>query len=135
MTTSIIYEGALHCTAVHNQSKTTIETDAPVDNKGKGARFSPTDLVCTALGTCMLTTMAIKADSMGIELKGASADVQKYMSTDAPRRIVKIAVKVQLPVLNTGEKEKLILESTGNNCPVAKSLHPDVVQEIEYVWS
>ena len=95
MTTSITYEGQLRCTAVHNQSGTSIETDAPTDNKGKGERFSPTDMVVTALGTCILTTMAIKAKDMVIELTGTTADVQKYMSTEPPRRIVKIEVFIQ----------------------------------------
>ena len=106
MTTSITYEGQLRCTAVHNQSNTSIETDAPTDNKGKGERFSPTDLVCTALGTCILTTMAIKALDIEIDLKGTSVDVQKYMSQDAPRRIVKIEVSVKFPYLNVDEKNK-----------------------------
>lgn len=134
MTTSLTYEGQLRCIAVHNQSGTNIETDAPTDNKGKGERFSPTDLVCTALGTCILTTMAIKANNMGIELKGTTVDVQKHMSTDAPRRIVKIEVWVHFPAVPMEEKDRITLETIGNNCPVAKSLHPDVIQEITYYF-
>ena len=135
MTTSITYEGQLRCTAVHNQSKTAIETDAPTDNKGKGERFSPTDLVCTALGTCLLTTMAIKALDIDIELTGTSVDVQKHMSQDAPRRIVKIEVFVKFPSLNVDAKNKEYLQRIGDNCPVAKSLHPDVDQVITYEWA
>ncbi|MES2774669.1 MAG: OsmC family protein [Bacteroidota bacterium] len=134
MTTSITYEGQLRCTAVHNQSKTSIETDAPTDNKGKGERFSPTDLVCTALGTCILTTMAIRASDMGIELKGTTVDVQKHMSTEPPRRIVKVEVSVYFPASHFEEKDMATLERIGNNCPVAKSLHPEIVQDIKYIW-
>jgi len=135
MTTSITYEGQLRCTAVHNQSNTSIETDAPTDNKGKGERFSPTDLVCTALGTCMVTTMAIKALELNIDLKGTVTHVQKFMSTDAPRRIVKIEVSVIFPALVIEQKDKDYLQRIGDNCPVAKSLHPDVAQVLTYQWS
>ena len=93
MTATIHYEGNLRCNAQHLQSGTSIETDAPTDNRGKGERFSPTDLVCTALATCMATTMAIKANDMNIELKGLSVDVKKYMESN-PRRISKIDVKL-----------------------------------------
>ena len=95
MTATILYEGNLRCNATHLQSGSSIETDAPTDNRGKGERFSPTDLVCTALGTCMITTMAIKAIDMGIELKGTTVDVKKHMLAD-PRRIGKIDVEVTL---------------------------------------
>lgn len=134
MTASIIYEGSLRCKAVHNQSHTAIETDAPTDNRGKGERFSPTDLVCTALGTCIITTMAIKATDLGIELAGSTVDIQKHMSTDPPRRIIKIDVNVHIPIEELDEKKKMILERIGDNCPVAKSLHPDVNLNITYEW-
>lgn len=135
MTASLVYNGALRCTAVHNQSGSGIETDAPTDNRGKGERFSPTDLTATSLGLCLITTMAIKATDMGIELEGATVEVQKHMSKEPPRRIVKIEVWVKLPVLNLSEKERQILEATGNACPVARSLHPDVEQAISYQWA
>lgn len=135
MTASIKYNGALRCEAVHEQSKTCIESDAPTDNRGRGARFSPTDLTCTSLGLCLLTTMAIKATDMGIELAGATAQVQKFMSKEPPRRIVRIEVAVQLPALGLSQKERDILEATGNACPVARSLHPDVEQVISYHWA
>ncbi len=134
MTTSITYEGQLRCTAVHNQSKSSIETDAPTDNKGKGERFSPTDLVCTALGTCILTTMAIRAKDMGLELTGTTVDVQKYMSTEPPRRIVKIEVTVNFPASHFEEKDMATMERIGNNCPVTRSLHPEIEQVITYNW-
>ena len=134
MTALLAYNGALRCNALHEQSKTTIETDAPTDNRGKGERFSPTDLTCTSLGTCLLTTMAIKATDMGIELEGATVGVQKYMSKEPPRRIVRIDVAVQIPPLNLSEKDREILEATGRACPVARSLHPDIEQVITYNW-
>jgi putative redox protein len=134
MTALLEYNGALRCTAQHVQSGTSIETDAPTDNRGKGERFSPTDLTCTSLGTCLLTTMAIKATDMGIELAGAKASVQKYMSKEPPRRIVRIDVEVSIPKLEISEKDKEILEATGRACPVARSLHPDVEQVVTYTW-
>ena len=133
MTATILYEGNLRCNAQHLQSGTIVETDAPTDNRGKGESFSPTDMVCTALATCMATTMAIKANDMNIELKGLSIDIQKNMVND-PRRISKIDVKVLFPpTLILEEKARNILERTGNNCPVVKSLHPALVLNIEYV--
>ena len=126
MTATIVYEGNLRCNATHLQSGTGIETDAPTDNRGKGERFSPTDLVCTALGTCMITTMAMKATDLGIELNGTSVEVKKYMLSD-PRRIGKVDVLVTYPAsLILEEKDRIILQRTGDNCPVMKSLHPDV---------
>jgi putative redox protein len=96
MTATIQYEGNLRCNARHLQSNSLIETDAPTDNRGKGERFSPTDLVCTALATCMITTMAMKATDMGIELKNTIVNVQKHMASD-PRRIAKIDVELTFP--------------------------------------
>lgn len=134
MTASIVYEGNLRCAAKHLQSGTSIETDAPTDNRGKGERFSPTDLVCTALGTCMITTMAMKATDMNIELKGTNIDIKKHMYAD-PRRIGQIDVILTMPTgLNLEEKERTILERTGDNCPVIKSLDPDIQLNIEYKW-
>jgi uncharacterized OsmC-like protein len=135
MTATIQYEGNLRCIAQHLQSGTVVETDAPTDNRGKGERFSPTDLVCTALATCMATTMAIKANDMNIELRGLTVNVQKNMRSD-PRRISKIDVKVSFsPSLVLEEKDKVILQRTGDNCPVIKSLHPDLELNIEYLYN
>lgn len=126
MTATILYEGNLRCNATHLQSGSLIDTDAPTDNRGKGERFSPTDLVCTALGTCMITTMAMKAADLGIELKGTTVAVKKHMLSD-PRRIGKIDVLLVYPsTLQLEEKDKVILKRTGDNCPVMKSLHPDI---------
>jgi putative redox protein len=133
MTASILYDGDFRCIATHVQSNTNIETDAPTDNRGKGERFSPTDLVCTALATCMITTMAMKATDMGIDLKGTTIAVTKHMLSD-PRRIGQIDVTLTFAKeLVLGEKDKTILERVGNNCPVIKSLHPDVVVNAVYV--
>lgn len=134
MTALLEYNGALRCTAIHEHSNTLMETDAPVDNRGKGERFSPTDLTCTSLGTCILTTMGIKATDMGIELAGAKATVQKFMSKEPPRRIVRIEVNVKFPALDISDRDKKVLEATGNGCPVARSLHPDIEQVISYEW-
>jgi putative redox protein len=134
MTATILYEGNLRCNAKHLQSGSSIETDAPTDNRGKGERFSPTDLVCTALGTCMITTMAMKAGDMGIELKGASVDVKKHMLAE-PRRIGKIDVVIMFPAgLVLEEKDKTILQRVGDNCPVVKSIHPDIELNVVYKW-
>jgi putative redox protein len=134
MTALLEYNGALRCNALHEQSQTLIETDAPTDNRGKGERFSPTDLTSTSLGVCLLTTIAIKATDMGIELAGATAGIQKYMSKEPPRRIVRIDVTVTLPQIDISQKDREILEATGRACPVARSLHPDVEQVITYNW-
>ncbi len=126
MTATIIYQGNLRCDATHLQSNTTIQTDAPTDNRGKGQRFSPTDLVCTALGTCMITTMAMKATDMGIELQGTTVAIKKYMLSN-PRRIGKIDVQIMYPTsLILKEEDRIILQKIGDNCPVMKSLQPAI---------
>ena len=133
MTATIHYEGNLRCNAVHLQSGSPVETDAPTDNKGKGERFSPTDLVCTALGTCMITTMAIKVADKGIELKGTTVDVKKHMVAN-PRRISRIDVVVTYPAgLQLSEEDKVFLKEIGDNCPVMKSIHTDIEVNAEYM--
>ena len=135
MTSQIIYKGDLRTTAQHLQSGSMIETDAPTDNQGKGERFSPTDLVATALGSCMVTTMAIKARSMNIELDGTRVDVTKVMVSD-PRRIGKIIAHVYFPEgLQVDEKTKEILERTARTCPVERTLHPDVELDLAFNWA
>ena len=134
MTATVVYKGDLRCECTHLQSGTIIETDAPTDNKGKGERFSPTDTVCVALATCVITTMGIKANDMKIDLTGTSIEVTKHMLAD-PRRIGRIDVVLKFPAtLQLDEKDKVILQRTGDNCPVAKSLHPDLNANIEYRW-
>src|SRR6266516_1710591 len=97
---SIKYTGDLHCNATHGPSQSKLSTDAPTDNKGKGEEFSPTDLVATALGTCMTTTMGIKAQELGIDLRGMTVSVQKEMSKDAPRRIIGLPSEIHIPLPN-----------------------------------
>lgn len=132
MTTQIIYKGDLRCECTHLQSGTVIETDAPTDNRGKGERFSPTDTVCVALATCMITTMGIRAADMNIDLSGARLDVTKHMQAE-PRRIAKIEVVLHLPA-GIDEKTQQIFQKIGDNCPVAKSLHPDLEINATYIW-
>ncbi|MBX9732820.1 MAG: OsmC family protein [Chitinophagaceae bacterium] len=134
MTSQIIYNGDLRTTATHLQSGTAIETDAPTDNQGKGERFSPTDLVATALASCMLTTMAIKARTMQIELNGTKAAATKIMVSD-PRRIGKIVIVIDFPpTLQLDDKQKEILERTARTCPVERTLHPDVELDFTFNW-
>lgn len=135
MTASIVYKGHLRCECTHLQSGTVIETDAPTDNRGKGERFSPTDSVCVALATCIITTMAIRATDMQIELANTSIAVTKHMLSD-PRRIGKIDVILTFPKdLKIDEKDQLSLQRIGDNCPVMKSLHPDLAVHVDYRWS
>ena len=133
MTAKVIYESNLRTTCVHLQSGSSIETDAPTDNKGKGERFSPTDLIATGLGACMITTMGIKAETMGIALDGATVEVTKVMASD-PRRIGQIIVHVTIPHLHLDTKTIEILEKVARTCPVERSLHPDVKLDMRFTW-
>ena len=135
MTSQIRYEGNLRTVATHLQSGTVIETDAPTDNHGKGERFSPTDLVATALGNCMLTIMGIKARDLQIDLEGTTIDVTKIMTAN-PRRIGEIKVLINFPEnVKTDEKQRTILERAAMTCPVFESLHPDMKKDVEFKWS
>ena len=134
MTASVIYKGGLRCEATHLQSGSITETDAPTDNRGKGERFSPTDLLCVSLATCIITTMGIKANDMGIELSGTLTEVTKHMLPE-PRRVGKIEVDVIFPAaLQINEKDRIILQRAGDNCPVNKSLNPGMEVIIKYNW-
>lgn len=127
------YEGDLHCKAVHGPSRAELNTDAPVDNQGRGENFSPTDLVATALGTCMLTVMGILARTLKIDIAGATATVDKEMSATAPRRIDTLRVKIHVPqTLSPEDQQKL--ERAAHTCPVHKSLHPEIDTPIEFIW-
>ena len=126
------YEGDLCCTAVHGPSNATLQTDAPKDNEGLGRFFSPTDLVATALGTCILTTMGIVARRHGIQMKDARAKVEKHMQ-NGPRRIARLPVELHVPGTFTAEQKKL-LETTAHTCPVHRSLHPDIDAPITIIW-
>jgi putative redox protein len=131
VTINIAYQGDLRCQAVHGPSSTTVITDAPVDNHGKGESFSPTDLVATGLGACMMTIMGIVAKRDGIALEGATVKVEKIMTTALPRRIAKLVVAFTLPAGITPD-QKTKLERAAHTCPVALSLHPDIVVEATF---
>jgi uncharacterized OsmC-like protein len=133
MTATVTYDANLRTTCLHLQSGSSFETDAPSDNKGQGARFSPTDLIATGLGACLITTMGIKAESMDIKLDGAKVEVTKVMMSE-PRRIGKIVIAVTMPALNLDEKTIEILERVGRTCPVERSLHPDMELDISFKW-
>lgn len=130
---NVNYEGGLRCVAVHKPSGTKLQTDAPVDNMGKGESFSPTDLMATALASCIATTIGIVAQRKGIELTGMRVHVEKHMSTDSPRRIVKLPIKLWLP-LPADHPERQLLENTAHACPVHQSMHPSVEMPIEFIW-
>ena len=132
MTSIVVYKGDLRTELTHLQSGSIVENDAPTDNHGKGARFSPTDSVATAAGSCMLTTMAIKAGTMGINLEGSKVEITKFMYAE-PRRIGEIKAHLFFPEsLHLDDKQKQILENTAHTCPVVKSLHPDLKLEIKF---
>ena len=127
------YEGDLRCKATHGPSKTTLLTDPPVDNMGRGEAFSPTDLVATALGTCMLTTMAISAKRHGIDLAGASATVQKEMTAQPTRRIGQLTVQISVPT-ELSEEDRRRMKAAAMTCPVHRSMHPDVKMPVTFIW-
>ncbi|MCF8247700.1 MAG: OsmC family protein [Saprospiraceae bacterium] len=133
MTSTVTYNGDLRTTCTHLASGNQIVTDAPVDNQGRGEAFSPTDLVATALGTCMMTIMGIKARDLGLNIEGARADVNKIMAAD-PRRIAKVEVTFTMPPNHFTEKDKSLLEAAALACPVCKSLSLDCEQAIKFVW-
>ena len=134
MTSSVIYDGNLRTIATHLQSGTDIETDAPVDNQGKGERFSPSDLVATALGSCMMTIMGIKARDMNVDLKGTRIEIEKIMKSD-PRRIGGINLTFSFPSsLSLEDKDKTILERAAHSCPVIYSIHPDIAVKVNFAW-
>lgn len=127
------YEGDLRCAAVHGPSRSELRTDAPADNMGRGETFSPTDLVATALGTCIVTTIAIVARRRGFDVSAARFRVEKHMATDPVRRIGRLPVTVVLPASLSGE-ERTICERAARTCPVHRSLHPDVEAPITFVY-
>ena len=129
MTTSkVTYQGELRTTAVHLQSSNEIITDAPIDNQGKGEAFSPTDLLATSLASCMLTIIGIKARDMDIDVTGATAEVTKVMLAD-PRRVSEIHVAITFNQALEDKTQK-IFYNTALTCPVAKSIHPDIIQKV-----
>ena len=127
MTSTVVYNGELRTTCTHLRSGSSFETDAPPDNNGRGERFSPTDLLATSLGTCMITVMGIKARSMGFDLNDIKIEVLKIMKAD-PRRVSGIELTFHIPesLRSIDEGTKIILKDKGEHCPVMLSLHPDI---------
>ncbi len=133
MTSEIIYQGQLRTSAVHLKSGNEIITDAPVDNHGKGEAFSPTDLVATALGSCMLSIMGIYANQHNLAIEGTRASITKVMAAE-PRRISEVHVHMYIPSGTLTDIERKKLENVALTCPVAKSLHPDIKQEVVFEY-
>ena len=130
-TSEITYLGELRTTATHSKSGITIITDAPTDNHGKGEAYSPTDLVATAFGSCMLTIMGIAEEVHNLNLKGTTIKITKIMN-DTPRRIGEIVVEFNFTHKNYTDKQKLIIDNIVKTCPVGLSLHPEIKQTIKY---
>ena len=131
---SVQYSGNLRCEVIHTQSNTLLETDAPLDNKGKGERFSPTDLLCTSLATCILTTMAIAAQERNWKFEGVSAEIEKIMSS-TPRRVGEIKIHFVFPDLGYDDLMKEKIQRYAHACPVSRSLHPDVLQTVTFAFN
>ncbi len=129
----VIYQGDLHCEAVHGPSGSVLRTDAPVDNGGRGELFSPTDLVATALGSCVLTILGLLSRQHGWRLEGTRIDLVKEMATDPVRRIGRLTADVHFPPgLGFTAKDRLVIQRAADACPVKHSLHPDVTVEIRF---
>ncbi|MGZ5255529.1 MAG: OsmC family protein [Flavitalea sp.] len=131
MTSTVVYDGNLRTVCTHLQSGTVIETDAPVDNQGKGEAFSPSDLLATALGSCMLTIMGMAAREQNIDMDGTSCSITKIMASE-PRRVSEAQIVINFPALDYSDKVKTILKRAALTCPVAKSLHPDLLQNVVF---
>ena len=135
MTSTVVYKGLLRTELTHLQSGQVIETDAPTDNKGKGERFSPTDLLATSYGSCMITTMAIRAADMNLNFDGTKIEITKIMSSDAPRRVIGIKADLFFTKLfEATDEQKEQLVRIARTCPVEKSLHPDIKLDVGFNW-
>lgn len=132
MTSKVTYLGDLRTSSIHILSGNEIISDAPLDNNGKGEAFSPTDTVANALASCMFTVMGIKANDLGVDFSGSTAEVTKIMASE-PRRIAEIHITFSMNVV-TDEKTKTILERTANTCPVLYSLHPEIIKNVMFLW-
>lgn len=131
---SVKYSGNLRCEVIHEQSLTILETDAPLDNKGKGERFSPTDLLCTSLATCILTTMAIAAEERNWKFEGVSAQIEKIMH-QTPRRIGEIRIHFVFPDLGYADVMKEKIQRYAHACPVSRSLSSEMLQTITFEFN
>ena len=134
MTSEVIYQGNLRTQATHLKSGEHFITDAPVDNNGRGEAFSPTDLLATSLASCAVTIMGIAANNHGIDIDGTKTEILKHMASD-PRRVSGVDVTFYMPEKEYTQKEKSILEKAALTCPVAKSLHPDIAQNLTFIWN
>ncbi|MGF1922924.1 MAG: OsmC family protein [Bacteroidia bacterium] len=130
-TSKITYTGELRTSSIHLKSGMEIITDAPLDNQGKGEAFSPTDLLATSLGNCMLTIVGIAARTHGFSIDGTTAEITKIMGEN-PRRVSEIVVSLHFPANDYSDKEKEIIERSARTCPVAHSLHPDIKQNLTF---
>lgn len=128
------YQGELHCVAVHGPSGEALNTDAPKDNQGRGEAFSPTDLLATSFATCVATTMAIAARKKGVELGKIRFEVTKEMSADAPRRVVRLATQMWMPIPKTSPLAEWLVD-VAHNCPVHHSLNPAVEKPVTFHWA
>ncbi len=129
----LTYEGQLHCSAIHVPSGKTLVTDAPLDNNGLGQAFSPTDLLATALGSCMATVIGILAKRKEIAVDGMAVTVRKFMSEDQPRRVTRLELDLQIP-LPASHPDRKLLESAARGCPVHHSIHPDIEVVMNWLW-
>lgn len=127
------YEGDLHCSATHGPSGNTLVTDAPLDNNGLGQAFSPTDLLATALGSCMATVIGILARRREIAVEGMTVTVRKFMSEDLPRRVKRLELDLRIP-LSAEHPDRKLLESAARGCPVHHSIHPDIEVVMNWIW-
>lgn len=132
MTSKVTYLGELRTSSVHLQSGTEILSDAPTDNHGRGEAFSPTDLLANALGSCMISIMAIKSKDLNVNLEGSTIDVTKIMQSE-PRKIAKIVIVMNMSVA-ADEKTQIILERAAMHCPVLLSLNPDIEKDVTFNW-
>ena len=131
-----VYDGHLHCTATHGPSQVQLSTDAPLDNGGRGESFSPTDLVATALGTCVMTILGLVAERHQIDLRGTQVNVIKEMVQKPIRRIGALRTTVRFPEgLQVGAEDRQRLEAAAHQCPVHQSIHSDIDAPIEFIYS
>jgi len=133
-TSTVVYQGELSTDATHAASDTVIRTDAPKDNHGLGRTYSPTDLLCTALGSCMLTIMGIRARTAELNIVGTKAMITKIMA-EQPRRVAEIVVAIEVADRGLSEKEKATLENAAIHCPVAKSLSEQLKQTVSFSYA
>jgi len=133
MTSFVVYKGELRTIGTHVRSANQIVTDAPIDNQGKGEAFSPTDLLATSLASCIFSIMGILANKHEIDISGAYGSVVKVMESN-PRRVSRIIIDISMPSNKYSDKQKKLLEKAASACPVGRSLHPDLIQDIRITW-